>query len=272
MDKNKLKIGIALGSGGARGLSHIGVLKVLEKNNIPIDYIVGCSMGAIIGANYALNPNIKEEEEKVLSLTKRDLFKLVDLVFPKKALISGKKIKKFIKKLINDKSFSDTKIPLRIIATDLESGKEVRISKGKLADAVRASISTPGIFLPVRFGKRLLIDGGLVNPTPIDVVKTMGADIIIGVDLTTQPKTKFKNPSIGETLIQSFRVLRAQTVKSNLYNSKNTIIIKPCLSSIDSYKFYNAQKFIEEGERATKKALPKIKKLIKENSKNKILK
>ncbi len=263
MDKNKLKIGIALGSGGARGMSHIGVLKVLEENNIPIDCIVGCSMGAIIGASYALNPDIKEGEEKLLSLTKRDLFGLIDLASPGKALISGKKIKNFIRKFVNDKSFSDTKIPLKVVATDLESGKEVIISKGKLADAVRASIGTPGIFLPVRFGKRLLIDGGVVNPTPIDVVKKMGADIIIGVDLTTQTNSKFKNPSIIKTLVQSFRALRAQTVKSNFYNIKNTIIIKPQLSSIDSYKFYDAQKFIEEGEKATKKVLSKIKKLIK---------
>jgi len=268
MNKNKPKIGIALGSGGARGLAHIGVLKVLEENNIPVDYIVGCSMGAIIGACYALNPNIKEEEKKVLSLTKRDLLKLIDLASPKRALISGNKIRSFIKELIGDKSFSDTKIPLEIITTDLESGKEVRISKGKLADAVRASISTPGIFLPVRFGKKLLIDGGVVNPTPIDVVKEMGADVVIGVDLTMQSKTKFENPSVIEILMQSFRVLRTQTVRSNVHSVKNAIIIKPNLSNrLDYFKFYDVQKFIKEGERAAKKALPKIKKLIESKKK-----
>ena len=144
------KIGIALGSGGARGLAHIGILKVLEENNIPIDFIAGVSIGSIIGAYYALNKEIGSLNEKVTQLTKKDFIKLIDITSPKKALISGNKIKRFLKELVDNNSFSDLQIPLIIIATDMSTGKEVLIQKGKLGDAIRASISIPGIF-PLSF-------------------------------------------------------------------------------------------------------------------------
>jgi len=262
---NRKKLGLALGSGGARGLAHIGVIKVLKENNIPIDYIVGSSMGAIIGAYYALNLEIDSLEKKALQLTKRDLVKLIDITSPKRALIAGNKVKNFIKNLIEDKSFSDTKIPLKIIATDLESGEEVIISRGKLIDAIRASISIPVLFPPIRLHKRLLVDGGIVNATPVDIVKEMGADIVIGVDLTIKGKVKLENPTIVETLMQSYEIYRTQSVKSNLYKvNKNLVVIKPNVAGkLNSFKFYNTQRFIDKGEGVTKKALPKIKRLLK---------
>ena len=266
---DRLKIGIALGSGGARGLAHIGVLKTLEENNIPIDYIAGVSVGSIAGAYYSLNREIASLEKKVLQLTKKDLLKLIDLTSPKRALISGDKIKNFIGELINNKSFSDTKIPLRLITTDLCSGEEIQITEGKLVDAIRASISLPGIFPPVKLNGRLLLDGGIVNPTPVDVVKQMGADIVIGVDLTMKYPIKLENPNIIETLMQSFGILRTQTTKLNVNNIKNAIMIRPNFSGVlDSYRFYENRKFIEEGKKVTKEVLPKIKDLIKRGSKH----
>jgi NTE family protein len=132
-----------------------------------------------------------------------------------------------------------------------------------LVDAIRASISLPGIFSPVKLNNRLLVDGGIVNPTPVDVVKKMGADIIIGVDLTMKHPIKLENPTIVETLIQSFAILRTQTTKLNVNKVKNAIIIKPNFSGVlDSYKFYENSKFIEEGKKVTKESLPKIKVLI----------
>ena len=264
--KNNPKIGIALGSGGARGLAHIGVLKVLKENGIPIDYAVGVSIGSIAGAYYALNLEIETLEEKVLQLTRRDLFKLVDITSPKRALISGNKIKNFINELIENKSFSNAKIPLKIITTDLCSGKEIRISKGKLVDAIRASISVPGIFPPAEINNRLLVDGGVVNPTPIDVVKEMGADVVIGVDLTMRRPIKLENPTIVETLMQSFEILRTQAAKFNVQKVKDAIIIRPNFSGkLDSYKFYETKKFIEEGKMVAEEILPKVKELIKNN-------
>jgi len=261
--KRKLKIGLALGSGGSWGLAHIGVLKVLEENNISIDYISGSSMGAIIGAYYSLNPNIKELEEKVFSLSKKDFAKLLDLNIPKTSLIKGNKIKKFLEELIGNKSFSDTKIPLKIIATDLESGKEIIISSGKLVDAIMASISIPGIFPPIRLREGLLVDGGIINATPTNVVKKMGSDIMIGVDLTMQSKIELKEPNIYQILMRSYEILRTQSTKFNIdENDKNLLIIKPDINKLRKFKIYEIQKFIEEGERVAREALPKIKKLI----------
>ena len=262
---NRKRLGLALGSGGARGLAHIGVLKVLQENNIPVDYIAGASMGAIIGAYYALNLEVDSLERKAVQFTKRDMVKLIDIISPKRALIAGNKIKRFIKDLIEDKSFSDTKIPLKIIATDLESGEEVVFNRGKLADAIRASISIPVLFPPIRLHKRLLVDGGILNPTPVDVVKEMGADVVIGVDLTIKEKVKLENPTIVETLMQSYEIYRTQSVKFNLHKvSKNLLIVKPNVpGKLNSFKFYNTQRFIERGEYITKEALPKIKRLLK---------
>ncbi len=262
--KRRLKVGLALGSGGSWGLVHIGVLKVFEKNGIPIDYIAGSSMGAIIGTMYALNPNIKELEKKALSLTKKDFARLLDLTIPKNSLIKGNKIRSFLEKLIGDKSFSDTKIPLKIIATDLESGEEIVISKGKLINAIMPSISIPGIFPPVRLEEGLLVDGGVINPTPTNVVKEMGSDIAIGVDLTMKSKIKLKNPNIYQTLMRSYEILRTQSTKFNINkNDENLLIIKPNTTKLRSFKFYEIQKFIDEGEKAAEEVLPKIKRLIK---------
>jgi len=262
--KGKLKVGLALGSGGSWGLTHIGVLKVMEENKIPMDYISGSSMGAIIGACYALNPNIKELEKKTSDLTKWRLIKLVDVSIPKISLISGNNIRNFIEELIGDKSFSDTKIPLKIIATDLESGKEIIINKGKLIDAIMASISIPGIFPPIRLPEGLLVDGGVINPTPTNIVKKMGSDIVIGVDLTMQSKAELTNPKMFQTLMRSYEILRTQSTKFNINeDDKNLLIIKPNTTKLRSFKFHEIQKFIDEGERVAREALPKIKKLIR---------
>lgn len=262
--KPKVKIGLALGSGGMWGLAHIGVLKVLEENNVPLDYIAGSSMGAIIGAYYALNPNVKELEEKTLDLTKWKLMKLVDIGIPKISLISGNKIRDFLEELIGDKSFSDTKIPLQIVATDLKSGEEIVIEKGRLVDAIMASISMPGIFPPVKLNNKLLIDGGVINPTPTNIVKEMGSDVVIGVDLTMRNNSEIRSLNIIQTLMRSYEILRTQSTKFNINeNDKNLLILEPDTTKIRSFKFYEIQKYINEGERVTKEYLPKIKKLIK---------
>lgn len=259
------KFGIALGCGGARGLAHLGVLKVLQKEGIKIDFVVGASMGSFMGALFALGYDLEEIEKEALSFDKRKAVKvLLGASNPKNSLIGTKKIKKYIEKFLKDKEFKDAKLPLRITATDLASGEQVVIKSGKLIDAVMASISVPGIFPPVKIGDKYYIDGGVVNPTPVDVVQSLGADVIVGVDLVMQRTIKLENPSIFTTLMQSYEIIRTQGVKYNLEKaSGNVIIIKPKLrGAIDSFKFYDIDKFIKSGEEATKEMLPKIKKAI----------
>jgi len=259
----KQKLGLALGSGGLWGLVHVGVLKVLEENDVQIDYIAGTSIGAIIGAVYSLNPDVKKIEKKALSLTKKDLISLFDLTFPKFSLISGNNIRKFMYDLVGNKSFSDTKIPLKIIATDLESGKEVVLSEGKLIDAIMASISIPGVFPPVKYKNSLLVDGGLVNATPVDIVKDMGADAVLGVDLNTTGEADFEKPSLLQVLIRSYEILKEHSTIPNIYlEDKKILIIRPDMKKLKSFNFYDIKKFIKEGERIAKQALPKINTLI----------
>jgi len=266
----KPKIGLTLGSGGARGIAHIGVLKVLEKNNIPIDYIAGASSGAFVGAYYALNRKIDGFEKICLGLTKKKVLSFIDPINPKKALIAGNKLKQEIRRILENKDFNDLKIPLTIIATNLENGQEVHLKKGNLADAVRASIGIPGIFYPARLDDKWLVDGGLINATPVDVAREMGADIVIAVDLTMSNEAKFKDPAIVGTLVQSFDIMRTELTRLKIQSVRNLVLIQPTVddrNEIDALRFYEAKKFIESGEDAAEKAMPEIKRKIKEFSK-----
>lgn len=266
-NNNRPKIGVALGGGGARGLAHIGVLKVLEQHGLQPDYIAGVSMGAMIGSFYSTGVDLGEVEKEAVGLTKaKAIKKLVDLNNPKRSLLKGKKAYKYIKNWVGDSTFKDTRIPFRIIATDLANGEEVVLKRGSLADAVMASISVPGIFPPVKINSRYLVDGGVLNCTPVNVLEEMGADIIIGVDLIIKRKVELDKPSMMATLIQSYEVMRSYGAKTNIEKvNKNAIVVKPHLrGTIDSFKFYNIGKFIESGEKATRTALPRIKKRIKD--------
>jgi NTE family protein len=256
------KIGLALGAGGARGLAHIGVLKVLEAEGIKPDFIAGASMGAIIGALYASGMSLTEIEKEAMSLTKRKILsKVFDFANPQKSLIAGKKVHDYIAHLVGGKTFNDTIIPLRIVTTNLGNGEQMILKKGSIARAIKASISVPGIFPPVKIEEHYLIDGGIVNPTPIDVVKRMGADIVIGVDFISKREIKIDNPGIVATLLQSYEIIRTQAVKLRLDKmNHDAIMIKPEIRGmIDSFKFYNIEKFIKSGEEATQKEVERIK-------------
>jgi NTE family protein len=259
------KIGLALGSGGARGLAHIGVLKVLEKNNIPIGYIAGVSAGAFVGSYYALNKEIFGFEKICLNLTKKKILSFIDPINPKKSLIAGNKIKEEIRRILKNKDFKDIKIPLTIVAVDLENGQELHIKNGSLTDAVRASVSIPGIFYPVKLNNKWLVDGGLINATPVDIAKEMGADIIIAVDLTIHNGVRFKEPTIVGTLMQSFDIMRTELTKLKIQSVRNLVLIQPTVDDkdeIDSLRFYEAKRFIKAGEDAAEKAIPEIKRKI----------
>lgn len=262
----RAKIGLALGSGGAKGLAHIGVLKVLEENNIPIDYIAGSSIGAFIGAYYALNKEIKPLEEIYRKMKKKDILKLVDLSPPTKGIIKGRKIRSFIKSIIGNKRFEDVQIPLAIVTTNLCSGEEVVMREGKLVDAIMASISIPGIFPPQKIKGKYYVDGGIVNPTPVNIVKEMGADVIVGVDLTMKKEVKFnKTPTLFEVLWRSYEIIRKRIVESNVMG-ENTLIIQPVdpykPSVLSIYKF-TQKEYIDYGAKEMEKNLSKLMEMIK---------
>jgi len=190
--REKFKTGLALGSGAARGLAHIGVLKALIEEGVSIDMIAGSSMGALVGACYARNGEITDLEEIVLKIDWKQLAQLADpnLALLFKGVIHGKKVKELLKAVIGDVEFKDLKIPFAVMATDVNTGGEVVIKEGSVIEAVRASISIPAIFTPVKFKNRFLIDGGIVNPIPVNIVKSMGAAFVIACNVIHKPQRR----------------------------------------------------------------------------------
>lgn len=177
------KTGIALGSGGARGLAHIGVLEELVAMGIKPAVVAGTSIGSMVGAGYC-SGHLDEMRELALDLDVRTfLFRFMDFGMPRSGLVEGKRVNELLEEIMPNATFENLDIPLRCVATDLRTGEEVVFSKGRLQPAIRASISIPGVFSPARDGERLLVDGGLVNPIPVNHVRDMGAKRVVAVDV-----------------------------------------------------------------------------------------
>jgi NTE family protein len=265
LKSKKLKIGLALGSGGAKGLAHIGVIKTLEENNISIDFIAGSSIGALIGGFYAATKNIEQIEEIALEVNWRQIPSLIDPSL-RQGLLSGEKVKNFIESHIDKIHFKDLKIPFSAIATDLRTGQTVLLTEGEVASAVRASVSFPLIFKPVKQGGKLLADGGLSLPVPVKVVKKMGAELTIAVNLEADYFANGQNSNFGFYKIanNSINLLRYHLSD---WNSKNAdIVISPKTGSVKWNKFLNGKEVILAGEKATKILLPQLKELIYQKS------
>ncbi|MEM2131264.1 MAG: patatin-like phospholipase family protein [Candidatus Woesearchaeota archaeon] len=263
------KIGLALGSGGARGYSHIGVIKFLLENNIKIDYVAGTSIGSLIGAYYSLHLEIKSLENFFLKFKKRDLLKLVDLNDPRKSLIKGEKIRNFLKQFFDDKNIEDCKIPYKCVATSLQTGKAIIFDKGNIINAIMASGCFPGVFPTIKYKDEKniehdLVDGGLADGLPIDVVKEMGADIIIGVDLYGFDIEKHNYNYSRYVIERTYQLLLSKL--SYFYEkeyAKNVIILRPKMKKgIGTFAFYDAKEKIDLGYNEAKKNWDKIKKLI----------
>lgn len=180
-------VSLALGSGGARGLSHIGVIDCIEKQGLPIRCVAGASMGALIGGIYAAG-KLDVYRNWVCALTRSDVFRLLDFSFAWSGLFKGERIIDLLRKLIGDCNIEDLPIPFTAVATDLDTGKEVWFSRGPLFDAIRASIAIPTIFTPYELQGRRLMDGGLSNPVPIAPTIGHMTDLTIAVDLGGKPE------------------------------------------------------------------------------------
>jgi len=267
MKDGQFQIGLALGGGFARGLAHIGVLEVLEKEGIPIDMIAGTSMGALIGALYAMEKDASLIKKRALDLDWKGVTALVDLTLPKSGLFSGKRVTNLLNRFMGDPEFKDLSIPLSCVATDIISGDEVVINEGSVLEAIRASISIPIIFTVVKRHERYLVDGGLVNPVPVSVLKTMGADFIIAVDVTPDrieranyllKNEEAKEPSIFQVMVQSIYI--TTYLSSRVVSEGADAIIHPELAHIAAGEFHRAQECILVGEMAAADSIAQIKK------------
>ena len=181
---NRPSVGLALSGGGARGLTHIGVLRILEREGIPVDYLAGTSMGGVIAAGYATGMSSYDLEQASLIATRNHhILRLVDPGLPNGGLIRGQRVFKFFRREFGEKTFSDVVIPLAVVAVDLTTHQEVILREGPLASALRATTSIPGIFTPLEINGMRLVDGGVLNNLPVDVVSKMGAEVIIAVNV-----------------------------------------------------------------------------------------
>ncbi len=252
------KIGLALGAGAARGFAHIGVIKALEAEKIPVYCIAGCSMGALIGGLYARGMDIETIEGLSCGLDHR---KWLDLGVPRKGLIRGKKITEILRLMTRDYNIEELKTPFACIATDIQNGEEVVIKEGNLAEAIRASISVPGVFVPYQDAKsRMLVDGAVINRVPINVCRELGADIVLAVDVDYQVERVEVN-NIFDIILQTMSIMQKEIMNYKL--GECDYIIKPDLKDLKSTQFERARYAIDAGRSASHEAVHEIKARLK---------
>ncbi len=254
--RTKLRIGLALSGGGARGFAHIGVIRAFEENNIGFDYVAGTSVGSIIGAMYAAGIDWRDMRE--FSLTVRN-----DDLIDKRILKIGSRssnIEKVAEKLLNGKTFADLIVPFKAVAVDIVSGEEIVLDSGSVAKAVSASSAVPAVFKPVRYGDLILVDGGLLNNMPSDVVRQMGAEFVVGVDLNHTRGEGTASPKLWDTLVATWNI----TTKSTMYKGQmnSDVIIEPELRIFKNTSIDRVDEMIEEGYRAALQSMPEIKQAI----------
>jgi NTE family protein len=263
----KKRVGLALGGGGAKGLAHIGVLEVLQGEGIPIDMIAGTSMGGMVGAFCALGKDCRLMKETALKINVMKMLSLADLALPKSGLFGGKAVIGLLHKVMGrDVSFDELPIPLSLVATDINTGEEVVINQGSVLEGVRATISIPGIFTVAKRQGRYLVDGGLVNPVPFSVVKVMGADFIIAVNVMNDLGSRLrrakkdsrpKEPNMVNVLLQTLYIGGYVIARTSALGAD--IVINPDTSQTGPGDFHRARECIEQGEIAAREALPEIK-------------
>ncbi len=279
-----MKIGIALGGGSAKGLAHIGVLQVLQKENIPINLVCGTSIGAIVGAIYSLNRDASVLKEKAVEVISSDTFKSIGLsVFCNKdynlferittfikekfsygkfllrpAIVDKEKIDKLLEEIFDAKRFKDTKIPFAVTSIDIVSGRDVVINSGYLLPALSASIAIPGLFPYVEKDECLLVDGGATQSLPIRALRRMGADIVIASNLTLPPKIRSVFKSGLDINFRVDEIVKYRLLEEDL--AEADVVISPNLKGVHWADYKRIDFCIDRGIEATIEALPAIRK------------
>jgi len=282
------KVCLVLGGGGIRGLAHLGVLKVFEQENIPIDLIVGTSMGAIVGGSYALSGRSFSVERKILELlNNNEIARLESLAaesrpeekrmiieglttFVKELLLwnlkgikrwiaKGSEIKALVQESVEASDFSQTKIPFACVACDLKTGERVVLKKGKMSEAIMASGAVPAVLPPVKLEGRLLIDGGIISEVPVEAARELGADFIIAVNV--ESRIFYDNFRHGmDILFQSDEIRSHELIRLKLKLAD--FVISPEVGAISWAAFSKGQECIQKGEEATRKAIASLKRAI----------
>jgi predicted acylesterase/phospholipase RssA/CRP-like cAMP-binding protein len=257
-------VGLALSSGGARGIAHIGVLRVLEEAGIPIDMIAGTSAGSLFGSLYAAGLGL----DRVA-----DFARIVDVQFPPKSgFFWGRKATRYFDQVLGGRTFADLKIPMYIVAADILSGEEVVFDEGPVAPAIRASVSMVPFLVPLQVGDRFLIDGGAVNPLPASVLAQRGADVIIGCSVIAgfeeearlRGKTSGKDLNILDVVTRQMAIMEREIIKTRM--GPVNVLIRPRIETFATMDYDKVAELIRVGEEAAREALPKIQNLLTPHS------
>lgn len=250
------KIALVLGAGASKGFAHIGVLKILETNKIPIHMIVGTSVGSVVGALYAYGMNAYDLQKLSFAIEQKDI---IDLTFPENGFIKGEKLEEFVNRMVKNTPMERLKIPFYAIATEVQSGQEIIFGKGNTGQAVRASCSIPGIFRPVKIGEKVYVDGGVVSPVAVEAAKRLGADVVIAVDISASSERNPPGNTI-ETILQCINIMYSKLASIQL--AKAEVVIRPKVGFIGSADFSKRHEAILEGEKATLEVLPRIQEVL----------
>jgi NTE family protein len=247
------KIALVLGAGSARGLAHIGVLQVLVENRIPFDCIVGCSMGAMVGGLYACGTDMVMLGRMIDSMDLRVFF---DVRLPRFGFIAGKKLDSLLALLTKRMDFEETLLPVHMVATDLISGQRVILESGPVAEAIRASVSIPGVFTPVKKENMILVDGAVCDVLPVDVARSRGADLVIAVDVMFGDSLETNIKNTLDVIITSLDLM--QKVRFDQVKDHTDIMIQPKVGCFSPRAFDKARDIIELGRQAAEENLEQI--------------
>ncbi|MBY0579748.1 MAG: patatin-like phospholipase family protein [Burkholderiales bacterium] len=253
------RIALVLGGGAARGFAHIGVIKALESQGIHPDIVVGTSAGAVVGALYASGYSGFDLQKAALDM---DEGKVGDWAFSERGFIKGELLQNFVNKAVKNRAMEKLEKPFAAVATDLQTGEMVIFRTGNTGMAVRASSSVPGVFQPVPINGRDYVDGGLVSPVPVRAARSMGADIVIAVDISSRPRFA-KVSDAMDILLQTFTIMEQSITRFETNDAD--IVIKPAIGNIGATDFEDRHLAIMEGEKAGLAAIPLIRKKLAGN-------
>jgi len=256
----KPRIALVLGGGAARGFAHIGVIRALEQEKIPIDMIVGTSVGSLIGAIYASDMNSFDLEWTAFALEKDDVFDYAFLsALTSMGPVKGDKLEEFVKSKVPAANIENLKLPFAAVATDLNRGTRVVLDHGPVAKAVRASSAIPGVFNPVELQGRLLVDGGVVDNIPIAVAREKGADIVIAVDIS-ENVANFNITNVVDVMVQAVAIIMNENTK--LKKKDADVLITPAVGNVAMLDFTQKKRCMQAGIEAAQRAIPEIRKKI----------
>ena len=250
------KIALVLGAGASRGFAHIGVLKVLEANKVPVHMIVGTSAGSFVGCLSAYGFNAFQLQKMALAIGKSDL---VDLTIPENGFVKGDKLEEYVNNIVKSTPIEKFRTPFYAVATVIPGGQETVFGQGNAGMAVRASCSIPGVFRPKKIADKMYVDGGVVSPVAVDAAKKYGADFVLAVDIAADLDVKQPEGTI-ETILQSINIMYSKLSTVQLLRAD--VAIKPKVGHIGSADFDKRHEAIMEGEKAATEVMPAVQSLI----------